>query len=101
MKFLLRVLLLVFLMNLNFADAKTLKFALVSDVCFSSVTNQNNKNYTEGAKVLDGFVARLGENNYDFVVFLGDSINKSNKENLNVFFKKIAKTSWKASTFVL
>lgn len=91
MKFLLKLLLIILLICPSTAYAKTIKFALVSDVSFSSVTNQNNKNYTDGAKALEGLLARISENNYDFVVFLGDSINKSNKENLNAFLQKLDK----------
>lgn len=89
MKVLLRVLLFLLLLNSTSVYAKAIKFALVSDVCFSSESNQNNKKYTDGAKALDGLLARLNENKYDFVVFLGDSVNKSNKENLNAFLNKM------------
>ena len=77
----------VFLCNPTFA--KSVKFAVVSDVLYNVTTDKNNKNYTEGAKALNGFVDRVNENNYDFVVFLGDSINKSNSLNLKSFLNEL------------
>ena len=70
-------------------QAKTVTFAVASGTQYSTETNPNHKNYTLGSKVLQGFVDRVNENNYDFVVFLGDNINKSQKNNLYGFLKKI------------
>lgn len=68
------------------ADAKTLKFALVSDIHYES--NYGSK-LTISQKALNGFVARINEGDYDFVVFLGDNIDKSRKENLESFLRTI------------
>lgn len=70
-------------------QAKTVTFAVASGTQYSAETNPNHKNYTLGSKVLRGFVDRINENNYDFVIFLGDNINKSQKKTLNSFLNVI------------
>lgn len=59
--------------------AKTLNFAVASDVHYTQKGNDNAQ------KALNGFVTRMNENNYDFVIFLGDNIDKSKQENLESF----------------
>lgn len=70
-------------------EAKTVTFAVASGTQYSAETNPANKNYTLGSKVLRGFVDRVNENEYDFVVFLGDNIDKSNTKNLYSFLNAI------------
>ena len=66
------------------ANAKTLTFAVTSDINYLA-DDENNT----GAKVLDGFISRTQENNYDFVIFNGDNIKKSKKQHLIGFLKRI------------
>lgn len=68
------------------ANAKTLNFALVSDIHYNE--NKGGK-LTTSQKALDGFIARINEGDYDFVVFLGDNIDKSRKEILEGFLNRI------------
>lgn len=70
-------------------EAKTLHFAVTADVHYSVEQDKNNKNYTNGAKALSGFVSRMNENKYDFVVFDGDNISKSNEQNLRSFLNTV------------
>lgn len=74
-----------FLYTLQSTEAKTLNFAVAADVHYNAEQNRDNKNYTNGAKALSGFVSRMNENNYDFVVFDGDNVSKSNLQNLKSF----------------
>ncbi len=68
----------------NVADAKTLTFAVTSDIDYLS-GDENDI----GAKVLDGFITRTQETKYDFVVFNGDNIKKSKPQHLLAFLKRI------------
>ena len=70
----------------NCAIAKSLNFAVSSDLEYSS-----NPDSRESANILNGFIDRVNENSYDFVVFLGDNIEKSNMDNLTGFLKAIKK----------
>ena len=81
LKYILTIFLMFFALS---ANAQTLKFALVSDVHYETSTK-----LTISQKALNGFVSRINEGNYDFVVFLGDNIEKSRKENLESFLKTI------------
>ena len=82
-----KYLLVLFLMFISLgANAKTLNFALVSDVHYD--INEGTK-LTISQKALDGFIARINEGNYDFVVFLGDNIDKSRKEILESFLNTV------------
>ena len=65
------------------AEAKTISFAVTSDINYVA----DDPNAT-GAKVLDGFIARMQENKYDFIVFNGDNIKKSKQQHLIGFLKK-------------
>ena len=71
------------------ADAKTINFAVVSDVHYTVITDNDNKKYSNAAKALHGFVDRANENDYDFVIFLGDNIDKSKPQNLKGFLNII------------
>lgn len=69
--------------------AKTLNFAVASDVHFSTVNNIEDTKSSVSSKALRGFVDRVNENDYDFVVFLGDNIDKSKPQNLKAFFNAV------------
>lgn len=69
--------------------AKTLNFAVASDVHYSPAVNAENAKSDISAKALRGFVDRVNENDYDFVIFLGDNIDKSKPQNLKRFFNVI------------
>lgn len=71
--------------------AKTINFAIASDVHYSSITETENRKFTNGAKALNGLIDRINENKYDYVVFLGDNIDKSNKKNLVAFLNTVKK----------
>ena len=82
-----KYLLVLFLMCISLsANAKTLNFALVSDVHYE--INSGTK-LTTSQKALEGFVARINEGDYDFVVFLGDNIDRSRKEVLESFLNTV------------
>ena len=74
--------LVVFVMFCPACFAKTLNFAIVSDVHYKTSADVEQK---ESAKALDGLISRLNESNYDFVVFLGDNIDKSKMNELESF----------------
>ena len=78
--------LLLFVMASPATFAKTLNFAIVSDVHYQ---NTSGVEQTESAKALDGVISRINESKYDFVVFLGDNIEKSKKQELESFLKKV------------
>ena len=65
-------------------EAKTLNFAVASDIHY---TKENAGQKSIGEKALNGFIDRVNENKYDFVIFLGDNIDKSNQESLTNFLK--------------
>lgn len=65
--------------------AKTLKFAVASDTHYSLEADETSKNYTNGKKALNGFVDRMNETKYDFIIFNGDNINKSKQDHLESF----------------
>lgn len=79
------VFLFIFLCVSQCTEAKNLKFAVAADVHYSDEQTADNKNYTNGAKALNGFVSRMNENDYDFVVFDGDNIAKSKPQTLKAF----------------
>ena len=85
----LKIILILFCLvfSSTLTNAKTLRFAVASDVHYS--LNKESNSMSESAKVLRGFVDRVNENKYDFVIFLGDNIEKSNKENLSGFLHQI------------
>lgn len=91
LKILFNVLILsfAFLYTIQGTEAKTLHFAVAADVHYSVEQNKDNKNYSDGAKALGGFVSRMNENNYDFVVFDGDNVVKSNEQNLKAFLQVV------------
>lgn len=67
------------------AFSKTINFAVASDVHYSA--DGTNKTPV----ILNGFVERVNENNYDFVIFLGDNIEKSKERNLVGFLRSLKK----------
>lgn len=69
----------------NSTQAKTLNFAIASDIHYKTSADGN----TIQEKALNGFIDRVNENNYDFVIFLGDNIDKSKKKELESFLHKI------------
>lgn len=72
------------------AFARTLKFAVASDLHYSANKfSDSERDLSKTSKILNGFVDRMNENNYDFVIFLGDNIDKSNTDNLNGFLKAV------------
>lgn len=83
------VLLLIFFCAVQCSYAKSLKFAVAADVHYSDEQTSDSKNYTNGAKALNGFVSRMNENDYDFVVFAGDNIAKSKPQTLKAFLSVV------------
>ena len=72
--------------------AKELKFAVVSDINYANQSATDaDSDASKIPTILNAFVERVNENNYDFVVFLGDNIAKSNEKNLEGFLN-IVKT---------
>lgn len=86
MKYIKYILTFLFMFTALAANARTLNFALVSDIHYD--INKGSK-LTTSQKALDGLIARINENDYDFVVFLGDNIDKSRKEVLESFLDRI------------
>lgn len=81
---------IAFFAGIDSAIAKTINFAVASDVHYSSKDFQDSgREIAKAPKALKGFVDRVNEKNYDFVIFLGDNIDKSKKDDLNGFFKAI------------
>lgn len=71
-------------------EAKTLNFVLVTDIHYSVVTSDTKDNAKrDAAKVLCCFVERMKEQNPDFVVFLGDNVDKSKPEQIKAFMNDI------------
>lgn len=68
----------------NITIAKTINFAIASDIHYKTTTTP-----TDNQKALNGFVSRMNENNYDFVIFLGDNIDKSKEKELVSFLNII------------
>ena len=71
----------------SFVDAKTIHFAVASDVQYLQQSTDDKSIENKTPLILKYFVKRVNENDYDFVVFLGDNIAKSNLNNLNGFLK--------------
>ncbi len=71
------------------ATAKNVKFAVTSDIHYTVATDADNGKYSNSTKALRGFVDRVNENDYDFVIFLGDNIDKSKPVNLRGFLNII------------
>lgn len=78
--------LLLFAVGSSCVEAKTIKFAVASDIHYKSPQGEE---LADSAKALNGFVSRMNENKYDFVVFLGDNIDKSRKNELESFLNII------------
>lgn len=72
---------IVYLMFAGFVQAKDLRFVQVTDVRYS----ENNNNLTAVVKAVKR------EKSADFVVFTGDNLENSSKENLEGFIKEIRK----------
>lgn len=87
--FKLLLLLTIFITGSLCANAKTIKFAIASDIHYSTNPSDSQRQISNAPKALQGFIRRVNENKYDFVVFLGDNIDKSNETNLLGFFKTI------------
>lgn len=80
----------IFILSAVCTDAKTIRFAVASDIHYSPIKYEDSaRDISNAAKALGGFVNRVNENNYDYVIFLGDSIDKSKPESLLGFFKTI------------
>ena len=73
------------LFSQSVAESKTINFAIASDIHYKTSNDGN----TIQEKALNGFIDRVNENNYDFVIFLGDNIDKSKEKELDAFLKKI------------
>ncbi len=70
------------------AFAKSVNFAVISDVHYNDGTGKGPK--ADSAKILRGAVQRMNEENPDFVIFLGDNIDKSKEPLLKGFLKTIS-----------
>jgi predicted phosphodiesterase len=71
-------------------NAKTIRFSVVSDINYE-ISAKKSSETIRPALILDGFAGRMNEENYDFVVFLGNSIVKSKKEHLTGFLNAVKK----------
>lgn len=89
MKIFTRIILGFLFLNMAIANAKTINFAVVSEVEYTP--NKNKQENLDNTKVLNGFIDRTYETKYDFIVFLGDNITKSKTEYLKDFLKTISK----------
>lgn len=89
MRLFVQLLLCFLLLNIAVANAKTINFAVVSEVEYSPEIS--TQKYKENSKILNGFIERTKENNYDFIVFLGDNIAKSKPHYLKSFLNNISK----------
>lgn len=67
--------------------AKSFNFAVISDVHYNDGTAKGAK--ADAAKILRGAVQRMNEDRPDFVIFLGDNIEKSKEPLLKSFLKTI------------
>ena len=74
-------------LSTNTIFAKSVNFAVVSDIHYK--TDKNSQNYSTSEKALYGFTNRTKENKYDFIVFLGDNIDKSKQNLLGDFLDSI------------
>lgn len=84
------VLLLFLIMVPQIVHCKTITFAVASDINYSA--SEQDKT-SDGVKALKGFVDRVNESEYDFVVFAGDNISKSNAQNIIGFLNEIKRIS--------
>lgn len=76
----------IILVGAECCSAKTINFAIASDIHYSAQSfDGSQRDISKAPKALKGFIERVNEKNYDFVIFLGDSIDKSNEENLYGF----------------
>ncbi len=84
------LLLLVCLFFCLQTDAAQLKFAQVTDVHFSSSGKQqrnNSRDVSKTRQVLEWAVRSLNNKKPEFVVFMGDNIDKSNEYDIKEFLK--------------
>ncbi len=75
------------------AEAKTLRFAQLSDIHFSlsGVTEYNSRDLSKTVETLDKAIDEINAKDVDFVISLGDNIDKSREEDLAVFLRKMQK----------
>lgn len=68
------------------AEAKTVKFAQLTDIHYTvSGTTESGRDVSKSQIALQAAIIRLNASDVDFVVFLGDNIDKSTTENLEGF----------------
>lgn len=90
MKILNIFLILCFTLGAYSVEAKTIRFAVGSDLHYSIVKPNSPTNAKSDApKVLNGFIDRMNEEKPDFVMFLGDNIDKSKPDILKSFLDQI------------
>lgn len=73
----------------NKADAKEINIAVASDIHLSKTESNGKRDLSNSYKALTGFVKRTKENDYNFVMFTGDVIDKSTPINAQYFFETI------------
>lgn len=71
-------------------SAQTLKFAQITDVHFSANPKiKSSRDVSTSAQNLRWAVQNLNRQNIDFVVFMGDNIDKSNETDLELFLQTV------------
>ena len=86
------ILFLMFFLFIGSADAKTVRFAILSDIHYT--TDKENiehsaRNWGRTQKLLDSAIDGINIADIDFVIFLGDNIDSSNENLLISFMDKI------------
>src|SRR5574344_264284 len=88
-KFFLTILILFFSMPVF---AKEFSFAQISDIHFSSVKTKSSRDLSEANQALEWAIRSMNNrDDIDFVVFLGDNIDKSNPKDLLKFLNIVRK----------
>ena len=85
-------LLLMFFLSIGVADAKTVRFAILSDIHYTTEQKDiehSARNWGRTQKLLDSAIDGINISDIDFVVFLGDNIDRSEENLLISFMKKI------------
>lgn len=75
-------------------EAKTIKFAQISDIHYT-VNGENveysSRNWKNSNHILNRTIKKINAQDLDFVVFLGDNIDKSRSDYLEAFLKTASK----------
>lgn len=70
--------------------SKEVKFAQITDIHYSLTgETQSTRNISQAGIALQAFVHKINDSNVDFIMFLGDSIDSSNTEELEGFMNVV------------